>query len=481
MSPLAALTLLALALRIPAFLNYDNLNSDCAVAGLQALHLLKGELSWFLWGVGYQASFESILTAVGVAIFGDHTLVMMGVGFVGYWLVMAVTFALLRPTLGAKKAVLATLFLVIASSPLFHATLYPPRQWAITFSFVSLWCLGHGRLPGVGMFLAFFALYVDFIAIQFFPGLLVVAFLTGGKRRVPKWAYGFLAGALFLGLTRFLGPKGGPPLALNFNVLAKTVTIFFEEAWPALLSMPTWIPSWEAKFPAWYRSPVLLIVRSLAGLTFLAGMVVSARRLFTDGSVPAGLRRLGLFGVVTTLVSLAAFFTSPMVWDVWASRYLASVLWVAPFTLAPLYYRLSAGRIGLFSAPYFACTLLALWVCTGEMVQGATAVGRGVRELELATFLRAKGITHAKAPFWSAYRMTYLFRENPIVVPHDPKADRYPPYRAAVEAAPHSALIFDAQDSESAILAAVEEAKAVGFRPEPFQVAGYRGFLLRKN
>ena len=477
MAPLAALTLLALALRIPAFLNYDHLNSDYAIAGLQALHILKGELSAFLWGVGYQASFESLLTALGIAIFGDHTLVMMGVSFLGYWIVVLTTFSLLTRYFDPSKALLATLFLVIASSPLFHATLYPPRQWAITFSFVALWCLDGRRFAGLGMFLAFFALYVDFIAIQFFPGLVVMAYLRGGKGR----GLGFLAGAVFLGLTRFLGPKGGPPLALNFNVIASTTTIFFEEAWPALLSMPTWIPSWEAHFPQWYRSPASLILRSLAGLSFMGGMGLSARRLFTDATVPAGLRRLGLFGVTTTLVSFAAFFISPIVWDVWASRYLASVLWVAPFTFGPLFYRLATNRIALVTAPYFACTLLALWVSSGDIVRGRTAAGTGKGELELAAFLREKGIGHAKATFNSAYRMTYLFRENPIVVPHEAWRDRYSPYRTAVERSPRFALIFDASYPEHAIADEEAKIKAAGWRSEPFRAGEYRGFLIRKN
>src|SRR5215510_2802496 len=54
-----ALAVLSVLFRIPPLLNARGVNSDAAVVGLQALHILQGEWSWFLWGAPYQASFDA--------------------------------------------------------------------------------------------------------------------------------------------------------------------------------------------------------------------------------------------------------------------------------------------------------------------------------------------------------------------------------------------------------------------------------------
>ena len=50
------------------------MNSDAAVVGLQAMHILHGEWSWFLWGAGYQASFDAVLVAAAFAVTGPSAL-----------------------------------------------------------------------------------------------------------------------------------------------------------------------------------------------------------------------------------------------------------------------------------------------------------------------------------------------------------------------------------------------------------------------
>ena len=60
----------------------------------------------------------------------------------------------------------------------------------------------------------------------------------------------------------------------------------------------------------------------------------------------------------------------------------------------------------------------------------------------LADALRAEGVRYAAAQYWLAYRLTFLFDEDPVVVPLAEADDRYRPYRDGFEAAPVVAYVF---------------------------------------
>src|SRR5262245_45991474 len=78
--PQAAFWMLVFAsymFRLPPLLNARSTNSDAAVVGLQAMHLLRGEHSPFLWGSGYQTSADSYVAALFFLIAGATPLVLM--------------------------------------------------------------------------------------------------------------------------------------------------------------------------------------------------------------------------------------------------------------------------------------------------------------------------------------------------------------------------------------------------------------------
>jgi hypothetical protein len=68
--PLVFLLVASIVARAPALINARGVNSDAAIVGLQAMHILDGEWSWFLWGAGYQASFDAVLVAAVFALAG---------------------------------------------------------------------------------------------------------------------------------------------------------------------------------------------------------------------------------------------------------------------------------------------------------------------------------------------------------------------------------------------------------------------------
>ena len=90
------LVVASVAARLPALVNARGVNSDAAVVGLQAMHILHGEWSWYLWGAGYQASLDAALVAAAFAVTGPSALTLMVVPLVGYLILVGLTYDVLR-------------------------------------------------------------------------------------------------------------------------------------------------------------------------------------------------------------------------------------------------------------------------------------------------------------------------------------------------------------------------------------------------
>ncbi len=167
--------------RLPALVNARGVNSDAAVVGLQAMHILHGEWSWFLWGAGYQASLDAALVAAAFAITGPSALTLMVVPLIGYLVLVGLTYDVLRRAVGRGGAAVACLPLVFAPQPINGVALYAPRQWAITTTVLAVWLASRacGRraplwLAGSG-FVAGFAVYLDLFTLQMMPAVGVFA------------------------------------------------------------------------------------------------------------------------------------------------------------------------------------------------------------------------------------------------------------------------------------------------------------------
>ena len=75
-----------------------------------------------------------------------------------------------------------------------------------------------------------------------------------------------------------------------------------------------------------------------------------------------------------------------------------------------------------------AATLIGL--AAGGAAAARAAANLTPSERALRDSLRVRGVRASTAGYWTAYRLTYLFAERPILVPSAPSEDRYPPYRA---------------------------------------------------
>ena len=104
--PPALLVVSTICFRLPVLVNAAALNSDMAVVGLQARHILHGEWSWHLWGAGYQSSVDALLTAAVFALIGSSPLAFEIVPVIGHLAIVGLAFAVLRSKFSRSQAVL---------------------------------------------------------------------------------------------------------------------------------------------------------------------------------------------------------------------------------------------------------------------------------------------------------------------------------------------------------------------------------------
>jgi hypothetical protein len=135
-----------------------------------------------------------------------------------------------------------------------------------------------------------------------------------------------------------------------------------------------------------------------------------------------------------------------MVSDSGSTRYLPAIIYATPFVLAPIAYRIR----GSYLVPAMLCFCLisgwGSWLQFSPMTAGLRVVrdpGAWLANArEMADWLRERKVGSAFSDYWVAYQLTFLFEENPIVVPRSEWQDRYEAYRKGVKAAPVVAEIF---------------------------------------
>ncbi len=182
-------------------------------------------------------------------------------------------------------------------------------------------------------------------------------------------------------------------------------------------------------------------------------------------------------------MTIAGFLVSPMVMDLFSARYLAAIPLLAPFALAPLARRMGARRFALLMAPSAAAGAIAGWVGYGPFLRAAP--DHPSDEAQLEETLAARGVRVAMADYWAAYRLTFLSQERLLVVPANRAEDRYPPYRAAFDAAFTVAYVFDPERSREAAGAMAEqvEAGATEYTPtfETLHAGRFTALLLTRK
>jgi len=458
--PLALLILVQLAFRVPVFLNAGFVNSDAAIIGLQARHILLGEWSWFLWGANYQASFDALLTAGAFAVFGATPEALMVMPLLGHILMLLFVYDVLCKRLEPGLAWILVLGLSWMPACI-EWSFFPPRQWSMTVAMAGVWLLdgaAESRRPplrhAAAGLLGVLSLYLDLYTLQLMVGFCLFAVLCAfdpgvrrgaALRRIGAFSAAAGAAALLLLLAWQDSAPGAGKGALALRHFKFNAQLLVETALPRLVGAKIFIPG-ENPLPDPWDAPLAFRAVQIAGSLLFLGGLLSGGLLGLRPSIPWTLRRLGALGFVVGASSLGGFLVSIMPSDLWTTRYLAPVTVFAPFTLAPAALLLGRGRTALGLLPYLVATVTSSWLLYGPRVHGPLPAvdprSSGRDELLLCDALRQRGLHYGAAQYWLAYRLTFLCEEDPVVVPLAALEDRYAPYRWDYLRAPVVALIF---------------------------------------
>lgn len=499
--PLAVGLLATLLFRLPPLLNARGVHSDAAIVGLQAMHALEGEFSRFLWGAGYQGSFDAlVIAAVFLLTGGPSALGLMVAPLLGHLLLMASAFAILRRRVGAVAAGALGLLVTFTPQAINGVALYAPRQWCITSLFLALWLLNRANESKrqlwhyAGAAVALVAsLYMDLYGLQLLAGVGLFALLTivsGGVfrrqtlRRLAVFGGTFALALAVLWWARQVPVASTSQTRLSLERVPHNLALLWDTCLPWLLGYKVFVPG-ASLYPAVWQGPAAVTWFARGAAALLALGFLAAFGLLFSRRVAWTVKRLALLGLAVTASSLGGFLVSTMPSDMWSTRYLAPILWTAPFTLAPLAAVLSPGRLLTGLTPYVAVAALGGWLSYGPYVDGwrprRDARGVAEEEAQVAEVLRARGVTAAAAQYWLSYRLSFLWEERPVVVPLNPGEDRYPPHQAQLAQAEVVAWIFHPSEPR-AVPAQVEgPLRAQGQRYERLEVAGFTVILLDRR
>ncbi len=455
---LGALVGASYAFRLPALLNARSTNSDAAVVGLQAMHLLRGEWSPFLWGSGYQTSADSVVAAVFFTVLGASPLALMLSSLTLQVIATLLVFATLRRRVTDSAALLLTMPMVVTTSCLHSYALYPPRQASLTLAVAAFWAIDRGARERhwltLGGALATLAVSADPYPMLLVPLSALFALLVAWDgetmrlrlARVLSFGAGALLGLLpFVLLRSARGAKSGP-MGLTTSMLAHHWDLLVRECLPWAIGLKVYHARNVMDYGPW-DAPLAVRVVQIAGAASLAVVVVVAlasafaprRRLAWPDA------RLGLVSGLVYPLAVGAFLVSVMVMDHFSMRYLAALALLTPFAALPAYRLFGGRRFALVFAPHLLATAIGGWVGYGTFVRGLVPEqAPELRDdLALEELLAARGIEVATADYWASYRLTLLWKERIVVVPTNAGEDRYRPYRDRFEAAKRFAYIHD--------------------------------------
>jgi hypothetical protein len=457
-----ALLLFALsyAFRLPELVHADQINSDAAVVGLQAMHLAHGEVSPFLWGSSYQTSVDSFVAVPFFAPFGVGPLGLRMSALSLHVLLTFFVYWMLRRRLTAWQSFVLCLPLVFAPAAVHSYALSPPRQAALTLAFAAFFEL-HGAVPryrtrlhfALGGAFAMLAPFADPYALLFVPlailfGLLAAADKSPGFREWSIRAGAMLGGAIvgaipLLLLWRHPASKHGV-VTMSFDVFPRTYRLLVDQCLPWALSIRPYTTDGSLAWYPWRAPGVFRAVEWTGAVLVVAGMLSGLVLVFFR-RIPWETRRLGLVGALSLPLTIGAFLSSLMVMDHFSMRYLVAIILMMPLALAPLASLFRAWTFALALAPYLVSSAVGGWVSYGASVRGPLVAPHPnpTDEEELEDFLAGQTIHHAAADYWVSYRLSFVWRERILVAPKNKVEDRYAPYRDELAKASPWAYLYD--------------------------------------
>ena len=420
--------------RSAVYLFYEQsfFDSDQAIFGLMAKHLAEGRaLPWFSYGQAYMLAVEAWIAAPFILI-GGPTVAALRSSIIATNIVVAalligglVRWARLTPW----QALAASLFFAFAP-PITAATLVEPAANITPFlAVILLWLLRDrpwwfGAVFAIGFFVREFTAYA-------LPVLLALQLARGdlfNRARARQWlitaVMAVIVGAGIQGMRRFsdpIGPGtrgkvatayGGSQLGnitgrLKFipRELPSRVQAMATNHVPLELGLKHWENNISTQGHDWLYWPVALVL--LLGL----GRAVALSRKNPVWEFPAYLVGVGLMSVAMYAIARPA--------EQMIDRYFVLVL-LAPVGVVAWF--LAVERRALLRAAMIGAVLV--WAAASGADHIAHyrryAGGQVPNDIRsLADSLVGLNIKVAKAPYWRAYKLTYLTGERVKVASSD--------------------------------------------------------------
>lgn len=482
---LLAAVALGILLRVPALYNsvYD-FNSDEAVNALVMKHMLEGrEFSLFNWGTNYYGIVEGLFAVPFVALFGYEPLAFKLSALVGFLILQVSVFLLGRRLYGSSAGVAAAAFLSVLSPMLIvWSTMasggyclivgwgtitalyaqYIARRLSITRAAVLGWLLGFG-LYIYQLYVVYVATFAAALALAAACELaqpearararrLLESFGVGG---VVKLLLAFAGGFAFgwaptiIAHLRGLSVSKQPMYRLAVpGVIGANVELLVRRCFPALFGVnPFGVPELLSRsgpsFPLWAEVCYL----GFFGAAWLWGIRSALGR---EGR---GVRVVPAALVLLPVVNVLLFVLSPNPQDTLSHRYLLPSLTSFVVLAGGMVVRI--GGRSRVCALLLSCMVIAFglsksaaWLVSQNYLTGSLRLVRKHEPLDdVLDLLRREGVRGAFGDYWTAYKATFLSREE-ITVASISIWERNPEMTRAVRALPTAAYIFNASSRQ---------------------------------
>lgn len=408
------------------------IDSDEAVVGLMARHVLHGEFPVFYWGQHYMGTLEVFVNAFVFLLIGPTPLALKLSAMLWFVAFVVVHYCLALAVTDRRTAGMATI--LVAVSPAFF-TVWTMKSRGGYMALLLLGTLalllavrlldsGYTRKVGALLGLALgLAWWSHFLALLYIVPIGVVLLLKDERRFFKSGTAVALAGGFLVGSM----PVWVYNLAHHWASFADTKSLqqtglladqrgFFRTALPIVLG---WRRNWNQDDLFWHAGLAAI------GLVMLCFTVLAARYFWkTRAEQFSGTHLLLIFaGGYPFLFSCSGF-----AWFVDEPRYLLPV-YSCLFILLLLWPKRQAARVALFSL------LLATAIAGNLRLRPQELVGWKNYEPngDLIRYLRESKIDRVFAPYWVAYRLTFESGEEIVCTPLTGELSRYEPHERMVK------------------------------------------------
>lgn len=429
------------------YLLTPGLNSDEAVVGLMAIHILTGEFPIFYWSEPYCGPLESFLASLFFFLFGpSRTALNLAPAAVSlFFLVAAWRFA--TAAFGQRVGLISLLFLAVGPAFLvWHSVLARGNYIENLFFGVVLMALvvkilqaaseaARWRGLFIFSFLAGVAWWVSFQSVHFLLAGGLVLLVGLGRSLLDRRALAAVGFALLGSLPFWIYN-----LQHDFASLAETgrymaplpwglsLKLFFLRKIPSILGMPMMEMARTNSAGLNFAVTALYLVSALA----VTGLFL--RRLAAGGSLRApdfsGMSVLLAFTAVASLIILARY-NSGSVTRYFVVFYASLPIFLA-LALVSIFPRWPTGALvaGGFVALFNVTGSVAIADAVHSLSWKIYSEGRA-QEASLIRGLRERGIRAVFAvEYWEFFRSNFASREDPVFawpMSHG-SGNKFPPY-----------------------------------------------------